>query len=68
MVIHPFAKFGMPMSKSKDIVKTQKLQVGHENKIKACKLDLEVKGQGRMGFMNVCDTLRHGDTPMCEIW
>ena len=49
-------------------VKTQKLQVRHEHKIKAYKLDLEVKDRGRMGFINVCDTLRHGDTPMCQIW
>ena len=35
---------------------------------KAYKFDLEVKGQHRIGIMNVCDTLSYGDTPMCQIW
>ena len=29
------------------------------------KFDLEVKGQRRIGIMNVRDTSFHGDTPMC---
>ena len=28
----------------------------------------EVKGQRRIGIMNVPDTSSHDDTPMCQIW
>ena len=33
-----------------------------------CKLDIEVKGQRRIGFMNLCNTSSHSDTPMCQTW
>ena len=46
----------------------QKLQVGHEDMTKANKFDIEVKGQRRIGIMNVRDTSSHGNTPMCQIW
>ena len=32
------------------------------------KFDLEVKSQRCIEIMNVCDTLSHGDTPICQIW
>ena len=35
---------------------------------KAYKFDLKVKGQHRMGIMNVHDTLSYSETPMCQIW
>ena len=44
------------------------LQVGHEDMTKAYKFDLEVKGQHRIGIMNVRDTSSYGDTLMCQIW
>ena len=34
---------------------------------KAYKNDLEVKGQNRIGIMNVRDTSSYGDTHMCQI-
>ena len=34
---------------------------------KSHKFDIEVKGQCRIGFMNVRDTSSHGVTPMCLI-
>ena len=46
----------------------QKLHVEHEDMTKAYKFDLEVKGQHRMGNMNVHVTSSHGDRPMCQIW
>ena len=45
-----------------------KLQVGHEDMTKADKYDLEVKGQLRIGKMNICVTSSNGDRPMCQIW
>ena len=35
---------------------------------KLYKFDLEVKVQGRMWIMNVCNTSSHCDSPMCQIW
>ena len=32
------------------------------------KFDLEVKSQRCIEIMNVCDTLSHVDTPICQIW
>ena len=62
MAIHPCAKFGVPVSKSKDhLAKTQK---HGENLI----LNIEAKGQGQTEVMNVCDTLSYGDILMCQIW
>ena len=58
MVIDSCAKYGMPMSKLTEVT----------DMTKAYKFDLEVKVQGRIWIMNVCDTLSHGDTPMCQIW
>ena len=49
-------------------IKTKKLHVRHEDKIKAYKLDLEVKGQDHTEARNVQYILSHGDTPMCQIW
>ena len=35
---------------------------------KTCQFDFEVKGQGRIGIMNVRGTSYHGDRRMCQIW
>ena len=48
-------KFGIPMSKSKDILPDSNPWWKHN-------FDIEVKGQGHTEFMNVGDTLYHGDT------
>ena len=32
------------------------------------KFVLEIKGQCRIGIMNVRDTSSHGDRRMCQIW
>ena len=37
-----------------------------KTQLKPIKFDLEVKGQGRIGIMNVRDTSSHGDRPMCK--
>ena len=61
MVIHPYAKYGRPMSNQKTVMgRTQTCQ-------KPYKFDLEVKVQGRIWIMKVLDTSSHGDTPMCQI-
>ena len=45
--------------------KEKKLLARHENmSLKIYKFDLEVKGQRRIGIMNVHDTSFHGDAPM----
>ena len=51
-------KFGVPMSKSKDILPDS-------NSLWKYNFDIEVKGQGHTEFMTVCDTSYHGDTPTC---
>ena len=63
MVIHPCAKYGMPMS-------NQKKSYGPDTKTgqKLYKFDLEVKVQGRIWIMNVHDTSSYGDAPMYQIW
>ena len=48
-------KFGVPMSKSKDILPDS-------NSLWKCNFDIEVKDQGHAEFMNVRDTPYHGDT------
>lgn len=54
-MIHPCAKFGMPLSKRKDdFAKTQ--------------IQDEVKGHGRTEVMKMFDTSCHGITLMCQIW
>ena len=59
--IHQCAKFGMPVSKSKeDLAKTQ---IHGENIIL-----ILTKSQGQTQVMNVFDILSHGDTLMCQIW
>ena len=50
MEIDPCAKYDTPVSCK------QKLWVGHEEMSKPYKFDLEVKGQRRIGIVNVCDT------------
>ena len=35
---------------------------------RACKFDLEVKGQLQIGNINVGVTSSHGDRHMCQIW
>lgn len=30
--------------------------------------DIEAKDHGHTDVMNVCDTLSHGDTRLCQIW
>ena len=50
-------KFGMLMSKSKDIL---------PNPLWKCNFDIEVKGQGHIEFMNVHDTSYHGYTLTCQ--
>ena len=62
MEIDPCAKYDTPVSCK------QKLWVGHEKMSKPYKFDLEVKGQRRIGIVNVCDTSSHSDTPMSQIW
>ena len=52
-------KFGMPMSKSKDILPDS-------NPCWKYNFDIEVKNQGHTEFMNVHDTLYHGDTLTCQ--
>ena len=61
-VIHICAKFGMPMSKSKDDLAQTQIHGG--NKI----LILRAKGQSNTEVMNLCDTLSYGDTLLCQIW
>ena len=61
VVIDPCAKYNMPMPKLTEIT------VGHEDMTKAFKFDLEVKGQHRIGIMNVRNKSSYGDTPMCQI-
>ena len=51
-------KFGVPMSKSKDILPDS-------NSLWKYNFDIEVKGQGHTKFMTVCVTSNHGDTPAC---
>ena len=58
LVIDPYAKYGMPMSKLTEVTAMTK----------AYKFDLEVKGQHRIGNMNIRVTSFHGDRPMCPIW
>ena len=52
-------KFGMPMSKSKDILPDSNPQWKYI-------FNIEVKGQGHREFMNVRDTWYHGKTLMCQ--
>ena len=77
MVIDPYIKYGMPMSKLTEAFKydlevkgQQKKNYGPDTKTcqKPYKFDLEVKVLGCIWIMNVRDTLSHGDTPMCQIW
>ena len=44
------------------------LKVGHEDITKTYKFNLEVKGQHRIGVMNVRNTSSYEDTSMCQIW
>ena len=62
MVIHPYTKYGKPMSNQK------KLWTGQETCQKPYKFDLKVKVQGRIWIMNLRDTSSHGDIPMFQIW
>ena len=64
MVINLSAKFDKPISKLTEVTGHEV----HEDMTKAFKVDLGVKGQGRIWIMNVRDTSSHGDTPMCQIW
>ena len=48
-------EFGMPKSKSKDILPDTNPWWKYD-------FDIEVKGQGRTEFMNVSDTSYHGDS------
>ena len=50
-------KFGVPMSKSKDILPDS-------NSLWKYNFDIEIKGQGHTEFMNV--TSYHGDTLTCK--
>ena len=52
-------KFGVPMSKSKDILPDS-------NPWWKYNFDIEVKGQGHAEFMNVRNTSYHGDTLKCQ--
>ena len=63
MVIDPCDKYGMPVSKLTEVTGH-----GHKDMIKAYKFDLEVKGQHRIGILNIHNTSSYGDTPMCQIW
>ena len=59
-MIHTCVKYGMTMSEDK------RLWSEHEAMSKTY-FDLDVIGQGRIGIMNVRDTLSYGDTPMRQI-
>ena len=48
--------------------KANRLWVGHEDTTKISKFDLEIKGQCRIGIMNVRNTSSHGDRRMRQIW
>ena len=61
MVMYPCAKFVMPMSKSKDYLAKTQFQFENIN------FDIEVKNQGYIEVMNICNTSSHGDTIMCQI-
>ena len=63
MVLDPCAKYGMPMSQLTEITGP-----GHKDMKKAYKFYLQVKGQHRIGIMNVHNTLSYGDTSMFQIW
>ena len=52
-------RFGMPMSKSKDILPDSNSWWKYD-------FDIEVKGQGHTDFMNVRDTSYHDDTLTCQ--
>ena len=53
------------MTKSKD----KKGEAWTQSHVKPYKLDIEVKGQGRIRIMNVLDTSSHLTHPlMCQIW
>ena len=58
MVMDPYAKYGMPMSKLIEVTEMTK----------AYKFDLEVKGQHLIRKMNRCVTSFYVDRPMCQIW
>ena len=47
-----------------------KISYGPDKKTcqKPYRFDLDVKGQHRIGIMNVRDTSSHSDTPMYQIW
>ena len=59
MVIHPYTKISMPISKSKDILPDS-------NSWGELNFDIEVKRQCHTEFMNLRDTTYHGDTPTCQ--
>ena len=60
IVIDTSAKYGMPMSEQTEVTgRTRR----HEKKI-----DLRIKGQYRIGIMNLIKTSSHSDRPMCQIW
>ena len=52
-------EFGMPVSKSKDILPDTNPWWKYD-------FDIEVKGQGRTEFMNVSDTSYHGNILTCQ--
>ena len=64
MVIGPCAKYGMPMSK---LTLNRKYKSNIKTWQKPINLT-EVKGQHRIGNMNVRVTSSNGDRPMCQIW
>ena len=62
MVIHSRAEYGMTISKDKyAVVRTKSCH-------KPYKCDIEVKGQGQIGLMNLRETSSHSDRRMCQIW
>ena len=65
MVIHPCAKYGMPMSKDKNVTGWI---WSHVNNTINLTWRSNVKGQGHTQIFTVCNTSPHGVTPMCQIW
>ena len=63
MMIDPCDKHDMPIFKANGNYGSDTKPCGK----KPYKFDLESKGKDHIGFMNIRDTLSHGNTPMCQV-
>ena len=59
IVIHPYAKYGMPTSKNKEVMARTRI---HVKKLIFLILRSTVK------VINIRDTSSHSDTTICQIW